>query len=138
MVFLSVISFWPDVTVQKNLQERRTPRNDSMKRAFFLADTVAAGTAANRFGPRIRTYGGDVLMRYIRGSFFALTSVLILLSSAQAQSVSIGQTSVLSGGDSGNGNLLLAQSATLAQAATVQSLVLLRHRRQWKADPRHL
>ena len=61
-------------------------------------------------------------MRYIRGSFFALTSVLILLSSAQAQSVSIGQTSVLSGGDSGNGNLLLAQSATLAQAATVQSL----------------
>ena len=66
MVFLSVISFWPDVTVQKNLQEQRTYGNDSMKRAFFLADAVAAGTAANRFGPRIRTYGGDVLMRYIR------------------------------------------------------------------------
>ena len=61
-------------------------------------------------------------MRYIRGSFFALTSILALVGSAQAQSVTIGQTSVLSSGDSGNGNLLLAQSATLAQAATVQSL----------------
>src|SRR5271157_5335994 len=65
-------------------------------------------------------------MRYNRGSFFALTYVLILLGSpqsqAQAQSVTIGQTSVLSSADGGNGNLLLAQRATLAKAATVQSL----------------
>ena len=61
-------------------------------------------------------------MRYIRGPFFALTSVLTLLGSAQAQSVTIGQTSVLSTPDGGNGKLLLAQSAKLAQAATIQSL----------------
>jgi len=64
--------------------------------------------------------------RYNRGSFFALTSVLILLGSpqsqAQAQSVTIGETAVLSAGDNGNGNLLSAQRAKLAQAATIQSL----------------
>jgi hypothetical protein len=62
-------------------------------------------------------------MRFIRGSAIALTHVLILLGSAQAQSViTIGEKSVLSAGDGQNGNLLLAQSANLAQAATVQSL----------------
>src|SRR5271157_84019 len=65
-------------------------------------------------------------MRYNRGSFFALTYVLILLGSpqsqAQAQSITIGQTSVLSAPDGGNGNLVDAQSATLAQTATIQSL----------------
>ena len=61
-------------------------------------------------------------MRYIRGSSFALTSVLLLVGSAQAQSVNFGQTSVLSAPDSGNANLLVAQSATLPEAATVQSL----------------
>src|SRR5271166_5615948 len=64
--------------------------------------------------------------RYNRGSFFALTSVLILLGSpqsqAQAQSVTIGETAVLSAGDNGNGNLLSAQRAKLAQAGTVQSM----------------
>ncbi len=62
-------------------------------------------------------------MHYIRGSFFALTYILILLGSAQARSViTIGETPVLSSGDSQNGNRLLAQSATLPQAATVESL----------------
>ena len=62
-------------------------------------------------------------MRYIRGFVFAFTYVLILLGSAQAQSVIvIGENAVLSAGDSGNGNLLAAQSATLTQAATVESL----------------
>jgi len=62
-------------------------------------------------------------MRLIRSGFFALTYVVILLGSAQAQSViTIGETPVLSADDSENGNLLLAQSATLAQAATIQSL----------------
>jgi hypothetical protein len=68
-----------------------------------------------------------------------LTYVLILLGSAQAQSViTIGETSVLSAGDRDNGNLLLAQSAALAQAATIQSLSFLRHRRRGESDPRHL
>ena len=62
-------------------------------------------------------------MRYIRGFVFAFTYVLILLGSAQAQSVIvIGENAVLSAGDSENGNLLAAQSATLTQAATVESL----------------
>jgi hypothetical protein len=61
-------------------------------------------------------------MRLIREFLIAATSILILLGSAQAQAVTIGETSVLSSGDSGNGNLLLAQSANLAQAATIQSL----------------
>jgi hypothetical protein len=42
-------------------------------------------------------------MRYIRGSVYALTYVLILLGSAQAQSViTIGETPVLSPGDGSN------------------------------------
>ena len=61
-------------------------------------------------------------MRFIRGFVIAASYVLIFLSSAQAQSVTIGETAVLSSGDSGNGNLLAAQSANLAQAATIQSL----------------
>ena len=62
-------------------------------------------------------------MRYIREFVFVFTYVLILLGSAQAQSVIvIGENAVLSAGDSGNGNLLAAQSATLTQAATVESL----------------
>jgi hypothetical protein len=37
-------------------------------------------------------------------------------------SINIGETSILSGDDSGNGNLLLAQTATLGQTATIKSL----------------
>src|SRR5271170_2627774 len=70
----------------------------------------------------MRYNGGDIYMRYIRGFVFALTYVLILLGSAQAQTVAIGENAVLSSGDGGNGSLLLAQSATLTKAATVESL----------------
>ena len=38
---------------------------------------------------------------------------------AAAQTVTIGETAVLTTGDSDNGNLLLAQEATLSQAATI-------------------
>ena len=77
----------------------------------------------------VRTEGTDFwwryYLRYIRG-VYALAYVLILLGSAQsqaqAQSVTIGETAVLSSGDNENGNQLQAQSATLAQAATIQSL----------------
>jgi hypothetical protein len=40
----------------------------------------------------------------------------------QNQTVQIGETQVLGSTDSGNGNMLLAQDATLGQAATIQSL----------------
>jgi hypothetical protein len=59
-------------------------------------------------------------MRFIRRCLMAASYVLVSLGSAQA--VTIGETAVLPWGDTQNGNLLLAQSATLAQAATIQSL----------------
>ena len=61
-------------------------------------------------------------MRFIRRCLMAASYVLVFLGSAQAQSVTIGATAVLSAADSQNGNLLLAQIAKLAQAATIQSL----------------
>ena len=61
-------------------------------------------------------------MRFIRRCLMAASYVLISLGSAQAQSVTIGSTTVWSSPDSGNGNLLVAQAAKLAQAATIQSL----------------
>ena len=62
-------------------------------------------------------------MRFIRRSLMAASYVLVFLGSAQAQSVTIGSTTVWSGGnDCQNGNLLLAQIAKLSQAATIQSL----------------
>jgi hypothetical protein len=59
-------------------------------------------------------------MRLIRRCLMAASYLLIVLGSAKA--VTIGQTSVGPYTDSGNGNLLLAQSAQLAQAASIQSL----------------
>ena len=41
---------------------------------------------------------------------------------ATAQTVKIGETAVLTAGDSDNGNLLLAQEATHSQSATIESL----------------
>ena len=61
-------------------------------------------------------------MRFIRRSLMAASYVLVFLGSAQAQSVTIGSTTVWSAGDGDNGNLLLAQVAKLPQAATIQSL----------------
>lgn len=49
--------------------------------------------------------------------------VALAATSAQAQStITIGETSVLSAGDNGNGDLLVAQRATLSQSATIESL----------------
>ena len=61
-------------------------------------------------------------MRFIRRSLMAASYVLVFLGSAQAQSVTIGSTTVWSASDGDNGNLLLAQVAKLPQAATIQSL----------------
>jgi hypothetical protein len=65
---------------------------------------------------------GTFQMRFIRGCVAAASYGLVFLGSALAQSVTIGETAVESAGDSQNGNLLLAQSAKLGQAATIQSL----------------
>ena len=53
-----------------------------------------------------------------------IASLLLLLvsSSSWAGTITIGQTSVLTTADGGNANLLLAQSATLSQTATIQSI----------------
>ncbi len=52
----------------------------------------------------------------------AFLAVLIASAAAAAQTVTMGVTTVLSGTDGGNGNLLLAQSATLSQNSTIQSI----------------
>src|SRR5271156_1137809 len=65
---------------------------------------------------------GNVSMRFILRCLMATSYALIFLGSAQAQSITIGQTTVLSILDGGNANLLIAQSAKLAQAATIQSM----------------
>src|ERR1700719_203014 len=61
-----------------------------------------------------------LVMRFILRFVMAASSVLAFLGSAQA--LTIGQTGVLSASDNGNGNLLVVQSATLGQTATVQGL----------------
>ena len=61
-------------------------------------------------------------MRFIRRSLMAASYVLAFLGSAQAQSITIGSTTVWGRRQRQNGNLLLAQVAKLSQAATVQSL----------------
>jgi hypothetical protein len=48
--------------------------------------------------------------------------MISLLLPVRAATVTIGETQVLPTSDGGNANLLLAQQATLSQAATIQSL----------------
>lgn len=47
-------------------------------------------------------------------------SMMIVL--AIAQTINLGEINILSTGDSGNGNLLLAQKASLGQTSTIQSI----------------
>jgi hypothetical protein len=56
------------------------------------------------------------------GNTSAGVSASTSITTTGSSSITIGETSILSGDDSGNGNLLLAQSATLGQTATIQSL----------------
>jgi hypothetical protein len=61
---------------------------------------------------------------------FTLNSNVTLLANfipvpaatSTSTSISLGETTVFSGEDGGNGNLLLVQDATLSQAATLKSL----------------
>ena len=62
-------------------------------------------------------------MRFIRACLIAASCILVFLGSAWAQSVTIGADAVWAGGPrSGNGNVLSAQIAKLAKAATIESL----------------
>ena len=61
-------------------------------------------------------------MRFLRECLIAASCVPAILCTAQAQTVTIGETAALSTTDGQNGNLLLAQSASLSQAATIESL----------------
>jgi hypothetical protein len=91
----------------------------TLSKTFIPHNAVTTGDVAPT---RIRAYGGNVSMRFILRCFMAAAYVLVFLGSAQAQSVTIGETAVLSVPDGGNGNLLAAQSATLAKTATIESL----------------
>src|SRR5277367_887812 len=91
----------------------------TLSKMFIRHNAVTTGDEAPT---RIRAYGGNVSMRFILRCLMAASCILVFLGSAQAQSLTIGETAVLSGFDGGNGNLLAAQSATLAKAATIQSL----------------
>src|SRR5579863_9681835 len=61
-------------------------------------------------------------MRFIRECLIAASCVPAMLGAAQGQTITIGETAVLSSADGQNGNLLLAQSASLGQPATIESL----------------
>ncbi len=54
--------------------------------------------------------------------YFVILLSLFFASPVWAQSITMGDSKVESAGDSGNGNLLVAQQVTLAQAGTLQSL----------------
>ena len=55
-------------------------------------------------------------------NLIALSVLMLLPTFVSAQSITIGETNILPSADSGNGNLLVAQSTTLSQTATIQSL----------------
>jgi hypothetical protein len=56
------------------------------------------------------------------GNTTTSSSVSVTVNNASPGSITMGQTTILASDDSGNGNLLLAQSATLPQSAALQSM----------------
>jgi hypothetical protein len=56
------------------------------------------------------------------GNTTTSSSVSVTVNNASPGSITMGQTTILANDDSGNGNLLLAQSATLSQSAVLQSM----------------
>jgi PKD repeat protein len=56
------------------------------------------------------------------GVNFATSTPLTISALVDPGTIRIGETTVFGGNDSGNGNLLLVQDATLSQAATIRSL----------------
>jgi chitodextrinase len=68
------------------------------------------------------TYTYTVAAFDAAGNRSAQSSGLVVTTQATQTSITIGETQVAAATDSGNGNLLLAQQATLTQAATLVSL----------------
>lgn len=56
------------------------------------------------------------------GVNFGTSAPLTINASTNPSTIYLGETTVFSGNDNGNGNLLLVQDAVLSQAATIQSL----------------
>ena len=56
------------------------------------------------------------------GNIGTSAGVTVTASNASGSTITIGETNILSVNDGGNGNLLVAQPATLSQTATIQSL----------------
>ena len=77
---------------------------------------------------------GDVIRRFIRGFVITASYVLVFLKSAQAQSITMGETSVLRSPRSGNGILLAAKAPCSPRPQPSRALYLLRHRRERKSN----
>ena len=68
------------------------------------------------------TFSGSMPSKFTQSSTANWSWSFYATLSTAVPTIKIGQTSVLTTADGGNGNLLLAQSATLSQTATMQSL----------------
>ena len=68
------------------------------------------------------TYAYSVSAYDAAGNSSAASAIVNATTTVQGGAITIGETSILSGNDSGNGNILIAQQATLSQQATIQSL----------------
>jgi hypothetical protein len=88
----------------------------------------SAGCSWSGTAPSSVTFGSAGIQtawawaRDAAGNISAGVNAATTITLAGSSSITIGETGILSGDDSGNGNLLLSQSATLGQTATIQSL----------------
>ena len=78
------------------------------------SDTGLTASTAYRYRVRASDAAGNL------SSYSSIASATT--QSGGGTTITIGETNILPLGDSGNGNLLLAQQATLSQTATIQSL----------------
>ncbi|HVP10013.1 MAG TPA: DUF4038 domain-containing protein [Phycisphaerae bacterium] len=97
------------------------PEGQSLTYLWMFGDS-ATSTEVNP----VHTYSldGQYLARLTvsDGVNFATSASLLISAMLAPGTIRIGETTVFSGNDSGNGNLLVVQDATLSQTATIQSL----------------
>jgi hypothetical protein len=92
------------------------------------AATISIGAGLPNTGTRVFTPPGNNGSGYsdwvlvVESPSFATAVAAKTSQGPLTQTVQMGETQVLANSDSGNGNLLLAQNATLTQSATIQSL----------------